>query len=78
MAGSRGVHRQGDIRAWHLSATIPPTPEPPVAYAGGKLPWLMGGSKTSYANSRQIGRIGDPVICGSTILTGNPSVIVGD
>ena len=78
MAGSRGVHRKGDVRAFHVSASIPPTVEPLGMYAGAKFPWLSGGSTSSFANSKPIGRIGDKVICGSTILTGNLTVIVGD
>jgi|ETNmetMinimDraft_30_1059905.scaffolds.fasta_scaffold171846_2 hypothetical protein len=81
-AGSRGVHRQGDIRPIHITLTNPPTPELPSLYGGRttfpQLPWLAKGSTTSYANSKQIGRVGDPIICGSTILTGNKSVIIGD
>ena len=76
-AGTKGVHRQGDIRIPHVNPTTV-TPEPPVAYAGGVAPWLAKGSTTSYANSRQIGRIGDPVVCTSVIKTGNVSVIIGD
>ena len=78
MAGKKGVHRQGDVRAIHISVSIPPTPEPLGMYAGGKFPWLSGGSKTVRANGKPIGRIGDEIICGSTVATGNLTVFVGD
>ena len=72
------MHREGDVRAFHISASVPPTAEPLGMYAGGKFPWLKSGSKSAKANGKGIGRIGDKVICGSTIFTGNITVIVGD
>lgn len=81
MAGTKGVHRQGDVRFSHIKLVAPYTPEivdNPLAYGGGKLPWLKSGSLTVFANNKQVGRIGDPVICGSTIATGDPTILVGD
>ena len=81
MIGTKGVHRQGDVRFIHINIKYPFTPElidNPKAYAGGILPWLRSGSLTTWANSKQIGRVGDPVICGSIIATGDPTVLAGD
>lgn len=37
---------------------------------------LISGSPTVLANGKQIGRIGDPLSCGSTIATGSSDVIL--
>jgi len=67
-ANGIGVHRQGD--AW-----MPHTcPEIPETHAGS----LAAGSSAVYANGKQVGRIGDPVSCGSAVATGSPNVFAGD
>ena len=78
--GTKGVHRQGDIRFAHINFVtgVPELIENSKANAGGPLPWLKSGSLTAFANGKQIGRIGDPIICGSTVATGDPTVLVGD
>lgn len=38
---------------------------------------LAGGSQTVYANGLELGRIGDPVACGSLVATGSPNVFAG-
>ena len=80
LAGTKGIHRQGDIRFAHIniSTGIPEVIENPKAYGGGILPWLKAGSLTVFANSKQVGRVGDSVVCSSTIVTGDPTVLVGD
>ena len=80
-AGTRGVHRANDVRIPHVSSVPPFPPEVsinPSCYSGSTFPWLREGSKSVLANGKGIGRIGDPVICGSTILTGDISVLIGD
>ena len=79
-AGKRGVHRQGDVRALHvnISTGVPEIVENPKCYGGGILPWLRSGSFTVFTNSKQTGRVGDPVICGSVIFTGDETVLIGD
>jgi uncharacterized Zn-binding protein involved in type VI secretion len=66
-----GSHRQGD--AWAVHCCVMHRPP---------CPWhssvLALGSATVYVNGRQMGRIGDPVACGSVdIGPGAPTVIVG-
>lgn len=61
-----GAHRQGDSWAVHCN----PVPE----CHGGSL---ASGSSTVYANSRQLGRIGDPVDCGSFVASGSSNVFAG-
>lgn len=39
---------------------------------------LLCGSPTVYTNGLQQGRIGDPINCGSTVLTGSPNIHTGD
>lgn len=56
------VHRQGDAWAVHCC--------PPPCHAGV----LARGAPTVFANNRQVGRIGDPVSCGSLVATGSPNV----
>ena len=60
------VHREGDSWAVHCNPT-------PSCHAGT----LTSGSSTVYANGRQLGRIGDPVSCGSSVATGSPNVFAG-
>ena len=38
---------------------------------------LSAGSGTVYANGLQVGRVTDPVACGSTVQTGSPNVFAG-
>jgi uncharacterized Zn-binding protein involved in type VI secretion len=61
------VHRQGDGWAEHTCPLIPET--------HGSL--LAAGSSTVFANGKQIGRIGDPVACGSFVASGSPDVFAG-
>jgi len=61
----RGVHRQGD--GWQVHCC-------PPCHAGN----LASGSSTVYVNGKQMGRIGDPVDCGSFVQTGSGDVFCGD
>lgn len=61
------VHRQGDAWVPHGS----PTPSPPHGSS------LAAGSSTVYINSKQCGRIGDPVSCGSAVAAGSGNVFAG-
>ncbi|WP_041785148.1 PAAR domain-containing protein [Rhodospirillum centenum] len=61
------VHRQGDAWAAHTCPSIPET----------HASVLAAGSSSVYVNGRQIGRIGDPVACGSSVATGSPNVFAG-
>ena len=60
------VHRQSDSWAVHCNPL-------PSCHAGS----LAAGSSTVYVNGLQIGRIGDPVDCGSSVATGSPNVFAG-
>ncbi|MBQ2615284.1 MAG: PAAR domain-containing protein [Synergistaceae bacterium] len=64
------VHRQGDSWASH-TCTHADTPH--GTHAGS----LASGSPTVYVNSKQLGRIGDPITCGSTVATGSKNVYSG-
>lgn len=59
---SRGAHRRGDAYNIHCS------------HSGV----LHRGSGSTYVNSREQGRIADPVSCGSIIATGSNDTFVGD
>jgi len=61
------VHREGDTWASHTCPTIPETHDSV----------LKSGSSTVYVNGKQIGRIGDPVACGSSVATGSSNVFSG-
>ena len=61
-----GVHRQGDPWAVHCN---------PVPVCHGSA--LAAGSSTVYANGKQLGRIGDPVACGSASAQGSADVFAG-
>ncbi|WP_224825767.1 PAAR domain-containing protein [Cognatishimia sp. MH4019] len=61
------AHRQGD--AW-LPHTCPSIPE---THAGA----LGSGSSTVYVNGKQLGRVGDPVSCGSSVASGASTVFAG-
>lgn len=39
---------------------------------------LASGCPTVFANDLEIGRIGDPIACGSVIAQGSPTVFAGD
>lgn len=60
-----GVHRQGDSWGVHCCGT---------PCHGGSL---AAGSGTVYVNSKQCGRIGDPVDCGSAVSSGSGNVFAG-
>jgi uncharacterized Zn-binding protein involved in type VI secretion len=61
------AHRQGDTWAAHTCPAIPET----------HASVLAGGSSTVYVNGKQIGRIGDPVACGSSVAAGSGNVFAG-
>ena len=60
------AHRQGDAWAVHCD----PTPT-----CHGSV--LASGSSTVYCNGQQLGRVGDPVACGSFVASGSPNVFAG-
>jgi len=62
-----GAHRQGDAWAPHTCPAIPET----------HASVLASGSTTVFANGRQLGRIGDPVACGSAVAQGSGTVFAG-
>lgn len=55
------VHRQGDKWAVHCCAAC-----------HGAV--LAQGSFNVFVNNKQVGRIGDPVSCGSAVAAGSPNV----
>ncbi len=57
-------HRQLDLWAPHCS--------PPHINA-----YLVTGSSTVYVNNKQMGRVGDPISCLTTVATGSLNVFVG-
>ena len=61
------VHRQSDSWEPHGCPTCAPH--------GGTL---VSGSASVFANGLEIGRIGDPVSCGSSVLEGAATVFAGD
>ena len=73
-----GIHRQFDIRMPHIP--IPPNVvvESPAMLEGGTFPWLKTGSSTVYVNTQKCGRQGDITVCGAIIISGDPTVLVGD
>ena len=64
------VHRQGDGWATHCCTH----PTVPHGCHGGSL---AAGSSTVFANGLQMGRIGDPVDCGSSVSSGSGDVFAG-
>ncbi|MBQ7154856.1 MAG: PAAR domain-containing protein [Synergistaceae bacterium] len=60
------AHRQGDSWAVHCN---------PVPQCHASV--LAAGSSTVYCNGMQLGRIGDPVACGSSVAAGSPDVYAG-
>ena len=61
------AHRQGDGWAAHTCPAIPQT----------HASTLGSGSSSVFANGKQIGRIGDPVACGSSVAVGSEDVFAG-
>jgi len=61
------AHRQGDAWAPHTCPSIPQT------HASS----LARGSGTVFVNGKQLGRVGDPVACGSSVAAGSPNVFAG-
>lgn len=61
------AHRQGDGWAAHTCPDIPET----------HASVLASGSSTVFANGKQLGRIGDPVACGSSVAAGSGNVFAG-
>ena len=64
------AHRESDSWAAH-TCTHSDVPH------GTHTSVLASGSSTVYANGRQLGRIGDPVACGSSVATGSKNVFAG-
>jgi uncharacterized Zn-binding protein involved in type VI secretion len=62
----RGVHRQSDHWTTHCCPDN-----------GCHDSILATGSSSVYINGLQCGRIGDPIACGSTVITGASSVYAG-
>ena len=63
-ANGIAVHRQGD--AWGSHCCV-------VCHTS----ILSSGSTTVFADNKQVGRIGDPVACGSTVAGGSGNVYAG-
>lgn len=59
----RGAHRQGDKWAIHTGR---------ASHDGT----LASGSPTVFTNSKQQGRVMDPVTCGSYVATGSPDIFI--
>lgn len=66
-ANGIAVHRQGDAWAAHTCPIIPET----------HASVLANGSATVFANGKPLGRIGDPVACGSSVAAGSANVFAG-
>jgi len=62
-----GHHRQSDHWTTHCCPPIPACHDS----------FLQSGSSVTFVNSLEAGRIGDPVACGSYVLTGSPDTDVG-
>jgi uncharacterized Zn-binding protein involved in type VI secretion len=60
------AHRQGD--GWSPHGCSVHNPHTSV---------LAGGSSSVYVNGKPLGRIGDPVGCGSKVATGSGNVFAG-
>ena len=63
-ANGIAVHRQGD--AWDGHCCV-------ICHTS----ILSSGSGTVFADNKQVGRIGDPVACGSTVAGGSGNVYAG-
>lgn len=66
-ANGLAVHRKGDSWAPHTCPSIPET----------HASVLASGSGSVFANGQPLGRVGDPVACGSSIATGSSNVFAG-
>jgi uncharacterized Zn-binding protein involved in type VI secretion len=62
------VHLQTHAWAPHTCPTIPET----------HASVLASGAPRAFVGGLEIGRIGDPVACGSRVAQGHPRVIIGD
>lgn len=60
------AHRQGDSWAVHCNPS-------PSCHAST----LGAGSATVFCNGQQLGRVGDPVACGSAVAAGSGDVFAG-
>lgn len=60
-----GAHRQGDAWGFHKCGKK------------GHQGALASGSSTVFVNGRPLGRIGDPVSCGSAAANGSGNVFAG-
>ena len=60
------AHRKGDAWAVHCN-------DVPVCHAGS----LASGSGSVFVNGKQLGRVGDPVSCGSSVAAGSGNVFAG-
>lgn len=58
------VHRQGDSWGVHCCGVC-----------HGSV--LVSGSPSVFVDFQQVGRIGDPIACGSTVASGSGNVFVG-
>ena len=61
-----GAHRKGDPWAVHCAPG-------PVCHGGA----LAAGSSSVFVNGLPLGRIGDPIDCGSRVATGAATVFAG-
>lgn len=64
------AHRQGDSWLPHTCTH----PKIPHGTHGGAL---SSGSSTVFVNAKQLGRVGDPISCGSSVSSGSPNVYAG-
>ncbi len=62
----RGAHRRGDMWAIHCCGSD----------CHGSI--LDNGSPTVFVNGKRLGRVTDPVECGSLCATGSPNVFADD
>lgn len=59
-----GAHRQSD--GWAIHGFLLP-----------HASILASGSSTVFVNGLQLGRVGDPIVCGSIVATGSDNVFAG-
>ena len=65
LINSRGAHRQGDLWSLHCCGS------------NCHLGTLTIGSTTVLVNGKGLGRVGDPINCGSIVMTGSTNVLAG-
>ena len=65
-ANGIAVHRKGDSWAVHCDSS-------PSCHASE----LKSGSSTVFVNGKALGRVGDPVACGSVVAAGSSNVFAG-